>query len=57
MNKSLKYPIGCKISWCGEEFEVLENYDDYCGVVRQENEVICNFHFSYQGEDALIISK
>lgn len=57
MIESLKYPIGCRISWCGEEFEVLENHDDYYGVVRQGNEVIRNFYFTYQGEEALIISK
>lgn len=55
MDKILKYPIGSKISWCGEEYEVLENHDDYYGVVRQENIVIQNFYFSYQGEDAVVI--
>ena len=55
--ETIKYPIGCKISWCGEEFEVLENHNDYYGVVKQGNEVIRNFYFSYQGEEALKISK
>lgn len=46
MIENLKYPIGCKISWCGEEYDVLENYDD---------QIICNFYFSYQGEEATVI--
>lgn len=57
MDKNLKYPIGCKIKWCGEEFEVLKNYNDYYGVVRQGDEVISNFYFSYQGEEAVVISR
>lgn len=57
MDKILKYPIGSKISWCGEEYEVLENHDDYYGMVRQGNDVIRKFYFSYQGEEAVVIPR
>lgn len=59
MDKQLKYPVGCKIAWCGEEFEVLKNYGDgdRSGMVKQGNDVIDNFYFNYQGEEAIFISK
>lgn len=57
MNKSLKYPIGSKISWCGEEYEVIENHDDYYGVVKQGDDVIKKFFFSYQGEESVVIAR
>jgi hypothetical protein len=56
MGHKLKYPVGCKISWCGEDFEVLENYNDYNGTVKQGNDIITNFYFCYQGEEAIVIS-
>lgn len=56
MGESLKYPVGCKIQWCEEVYEVLENYNDKYGVVKIGNEVIRNFYFSYQGEEAIVIS-
>lgn len=55
MAESLKYSVGCKIRWCGEEYEVLENHDDYYGVVRNGDEVIRHFYFSFQGENAVVI--
>lgn len=57
MVEKLKYPVDCKISWCGEEFEVLENHDDYYGTVRNGDEVIRNFYFSYQGENAIVVNE
>lgn len=55
MGENLKYPIGSKISWCDEEYEVLENHNDYYGVVKHGNEIISNFYFDYQGERSTII--
>lgn len=57
MNKTLIYPVGCKILWCGEVFEVLENYgdDDHSAMVKQGDEIINNFYFWYQGEEAVVI--
>jgi hypothetical protein len=59
MDKQLKYPVGCKILWCGEEFEVLKNYgdSDRSGMVKQGDDIIDNFYFSYQGDEAVLISK
>lgn len=57
MDKQLKYPVGCKISWCNEEFKVLENYSDHSGKVKQGNDIIGDFYFSYQGEEAVVISE
>ena len=57
MVEKLKYPVDCKIIWCGEEFEVLENHDDYYGTVRNGDEVIRNFYFSYQGENAIVVNE
>lgn len=51
----LLYPVGCKIVWCGEEFEVLENHNDYYGTVKQGNKIISYFHFDYKGEKAVVI--
>lgn len=56
MTEILKYPVGCKIRWCEEVYEVLENYHDKYGVVKIGNEVIRNFYFSYQGEEASVVS-
>lgn len=53
--EKLLYPIGCKIVWCEEEFEVLENHNDYYGTVKQGNEIISNFYFNYQGEKAVLV--
>ena len=48
MDRQLKYPVGCKISWCGEEFEVLENYGDKSGkVLYAKEDIIENFYFTY----------
>lgn len=57
--KKLKYPVGSKIMWCGEKFEVLENYGDadYVGKVRQGDDIIDNFYFCFQGDEAVFISK
>jgi hypothetical protein len=59
MAKELKYPVGCKIKWCGEKLEVLKNYGDgdYIGTVKQGNDIIENFYFCYQGEEAVVISE
>lgn len=55
MDKQLKYPIGCKISWCHEEYEVIKNYNDYSGTVKQGNDIITNFYFNFEGEEAIVI--
>ena len=56
MSKQLKYPVGCKILWCGEEYEVLENCDDRSGKVLYAGEdIINNFYFNYDGEEAVVI--
>ena len=59
MKKELKYPVGSTISWCGEEYVVVENYGDgdHSGMVKQGDDIIDNFYFSYQGEEAVVISK
>lgn len=49
MGKKLKYPVGSKILWCEEEYEVLENYNDYSGKVKIGNDIINNFYFNYDG--------
>jgi hypothetical protein len=45
MDNQLKYPVGCRISWCHEEFEVIENHNDLNGTVKQGNDIITNFYF------------
>lgn len=55
-DKILKYPIGCKIKWCNEEYEVIENYDDYSGTVKQGEDIFRSFYFSYQGEVAEVVN-
>lgn len=58
MENRLKYPIGCKISWCGEEYIVVENYNDRSGKVRYENDdQILLFYFNYAGEEAVVINQ
>ena len=57
MDKHLKYPVGCKISWCGEEYIVVENYGDRSGKVRYENDdQVLPFYFIYGGEEAVVVS-
>ena len=60
MSKQIKYLVGCKIMWCGEVYEVLENYGegDRSGRVLYAGEdIIENFYFSYNGEDAVVINE
>lgn len=60
MDKQFKYPVGCKIMWCEEEFEVLENYGDGdCSgkVLYAGEDVISNFYFKYGGEEAIVITR
>lgn len=57
MEKQLKYPVGCKISWSGEEFEVIKNYRDrdHSGLVKQGDDLIDNFYFNFQGKESIVI--
>ena len=51
----MEFKVGDIIEFCGQEFEVLECYDNTSGRVRENCEggcIINNFYWTYSGEDA-----
>lgn len=56
-SNELKYPVGSFIKWCGEYLKVLSNNTDYVGKVQDMGgDIISNFYFKYQGEEAKLIT-
>jgi hypothetical protein len=55
--KDLKYPEGSIIMWCDEYYKVIRNSCDWSGSVMDTiGDVISNFYFKYQGEEAILIT-
>lgn len=53
----LRYSIGNFITWCGENYKVLDNYNDFSGTVMDmSGNIINNFYFEYLGEIAEVIT-
>lgn len=53
----LKYPEGSIISWCDEYYKVIRNMSDWSGsVMDAAGDISSNFYFSFQNEDAVLIT-
>lgn len=56
---SMRFKVGDIIEFCGEEFEVLECYDDTSGMVKENCEdgcIINNFYWTYEGIECKLVT-
>lgn len=56
----MEFKVGDIIEFCGQEFEVLECYDNTSGRVRENCEggcIINNFYWTYSGEECKLVTK
>lgn len=54
------FKVGDIIEFCGEEFEVLECYDDTSGRVKENCKdgcIVNNFYWTYAGVECKLVTK